>query len=259
MDFESLGLFMTCFIVLVSRAIVSNPRSFKLTDLALLDLEPKRVCSVGALDDDKWWEHDIGPPLVEYRLIEAGAILSVGDMNPPFFKKFIEGSFSTLTRLEFSIIRTQFLLNAFKIASTISTIQHLSLLFQPSNRPYEPVDTYLHLKHFQSLTSLKIKDAAVMNILAILKSLESNRLVLLELGPISNWLTFAAEEGMTATAEDAWLYAAVRLPVLSQLKRWRFDRTTYPSKDTKEGQVFFAQCEERGIEVRDERRFYTGT
>lgn len=48
------------------------------------------------------------------------------------------------------------------------------------------------------------------------------------------------------------------LPALKKLKRWRIDAKSSPDVTMGEGKLWLAKCNARGIEVRDDRRFFNG-
>lgn len=109
----------------------------------------------------------------------------------------------------------------------------------------------------KGLQSLQLKIANYSLVLSTLQASKSCRLVHFEL--TVERIFYLRDR--TAEREERGakiLLQALEYPVLGRLKRWRVH--SYLRIDTTKGigKVWRVKCEERGIEVRDEKRYFTG-
>lgn len=103
---------------------------------------------------------------------------------------------------------------------------------------------------FKQLTTLRIEEHYIPLFTTILRD-ASFRLVVLDF----HHSTALA----TGRIAEQQLLEWVDLPALENLKRWRVHSRFKIKTPKGAGARWLAKCMERGIEVRDERRYFTGT
>lgn len=133
-------------------------------------------------------------------------------------------------------------------------LRHLSLHgWTTSGAPGRPpsFDALPFLARCTSLKSLELSGQSPARLTPILKVLRAP-LALLETSLLS-------EEPAETISVVAELIALLDLPALANLKRWRMEtRDELGGLEEQDRALWEAACRARGVEPRDERRFFTG-
>lgn len=105
------------------------------------------------------------------------------------------------------------------------------------------------VSHLKTLTYFSVGSSHLSTLLPLVDHLPSS-LRVLRLDVIT-----AAWEPVELTS---WCLTSLELPCLRELRRWRFSSLLGIDTTTGDGALWLAKCEERGIEVRDDTRYFIG-